>query len=229
MDSKDEKRCEWCGRPFATNANPQATTQLGPGGPQATVAMPQAGQTATAAPPQDRRAAQSFVVEAIQIEPLGIRIERYLGVMLLLLAVGQFAAHAYPQQWIWVLYPSILASGLLLGVFRVIGYYDDEYSDVLILLAISAFIGPLYATVAYLLIGLIRQSVNVSMLVLMASFFVFRTFIGGAAHGFMDTLGYLTMFRVNIDPFVLVISLFPMACLFGGWMMASFWRPLNEA
>ena len=255
MESKDDKRCEWCGRPFVAPANgqpingqpttvvppmttvvPSVTTAV----PQATTVMPPVANN-TPPPPgygpatsvmNDPRVAAaagpSLLAARVDIDPFGMRLEKYLGIMLILLAAGMAFAHYKPDLWYAAFYPLLFVSGILMGSLRVIGYFDDEYADATILLGITAFFGPVYATLAYLVIALIRQDFNTSMLGLMASYFVLRIAIGGAAHGMADTLSYMTTFYICLNFLGWALMLFPLCMLFGGWMSASFSRPLNE-
>jgi len=97
-----------------------------------------------------------------------------------------------------------------------------------ILLAASMFVGPAYATFAYLLFGFIKRDVNLSLIGLMALLLVIRLAVGSAAHGFQDTITYLVTFNMALNWFSRLILLFPTAMLIIGWMCASFTQPLNE-
>lgn len=167
-------------------------------------------------------------IEAPEIAPFGVRIEKYLGVMTILLAGGMATAHYLPQIWLIPFFALLFASGLLLGLFRVIGYYDDEFFDVAVVMAMWMFIGPVYATLAYMLLCLVKGGLNHSILGLMASCIVIRLTIGAAAHGFSDTAIYMLTFRVALDYITWMVLLFPATLLIGGWICASFTRPLNE-
>ena len=215
MDSKETSRCEWCGRPFAaadedaTTAVPQATTAVPQATrkvPQATTAVPQAttamppldGDDPTAALPYSPRISplKRINIEVTELPPLGIRFEKYLSVMLLLLAPGMLSAHYFSEGMLWLI-PFLtlgVASGFLLASFRVIGYYDDEFADVLIYLVVTALIGPIYAAGVYLIVGLIKQDINWSMLGIIASFVVVRFAIGAAALGLEDTFASMAKF-----------------------------------
>ena len=240
MDSKDDKRCDWCGRPFSAPGDDQATTEVPPAttavppaasqSPEATTAMPPAEDDPAAAVPFSRQMSgmKPIEIEKVELPPFGVRFEKYLSVMLLVLAAGMTLAHYFPEAWSGPFFLLLLVSGLLMGSFRVIGYYDDEFSDVLILLVVTMFIGPVYATVIYALISLLRQSSNYSLLGLMASYLAIRLAIGFAAHGLADTVNYMLTFQVSLGIIPRALQLFPTCVLVGGWMCASFTRPLNE-
>ena len=240
MESKDDKRCEWCGRPFAAPEGEQATTEAPPvttqvppvttAVPEATTAMPPADDDPAAALPFSPRMSplKPIRVEPVQTIPFGVAFENYLGVMLLLLAGGMALAHYFSGAWLGPLFALLFLSGLLMGTFRVIGFYDDEFTDVLILLVATMFVGPVYATVVYALIGLLRQDTNYSMLGLMASYLLVRLAIGSAAHGFADTVTYMVTFQISLDYIPRALQLFPACVLVGGWVCASVTRPLNE-
>ena len=233
MESEDDKRCDWCGRPFASPPGDQATTEV----PEATTTIP---ETTTAMSPVDADPAvgvpfsprvstmKPMRVGGVEIIPFGVRFEKYLGVMTILLAAGMAVSHYLPGAWLGPFLALLFMSGLLLGSCRVVGYYDDEFSDVLILLAVTMFVGPVYATVAYLFVSFLRQDANFSLVGLMASYVAIRLAIGSAAHGFVDTINYMLTFQVSFDIIPRVLQLFPTCVLVGGWICASFTRPLNE-
>ena len=260
MESKDERRCEWCGRPFVLSkddqpAEDQATTEVTPittavptettaidPVPTETIAIdpvPEADpETTTAIPPMEHAppvpynprltGLKPIKIEVAEIPPFGIRIEKYLGIMTLLLAAGMAVAHYFPQVWLVPLFVLLFVSGLLLGSFRVIGYYDDEFLDVSLFLAMCALLGPVYATGGYLIICLIKQDYNWSLLGLLASHIVIRLAVGASAYGLTDTITYMATFNVAFGLINWVTLLFPSCLLIGGWMSASFTRPLNE-
>jgi len=219
MESKDNAKCEWCGRSLAPASVPEPTTQMPAGPPTATSA---------AAVSTERLMYKRMKVDVPQIAPFGLRFERYLAVLSVLLAGGLLVTRYYPTLWLVPLLALSFFSGLFLGVYRVIGYYDDEVLDVTMLLIFAAFVGPVYATGILLLLCLIRRSANWSMLGLMASFFVIRFSIGVVAHGLQDTVDYLSTFTVYLGILQWCLQIVPLSVLFAGWMMASFSRPLNE-
>ena len=242
MDSKDDKRCEWCGRPFIAPSGDQAPDdQAAAGVPPVTTAMPPSREEATTAiPPSDYDPAEPvpfnprltgikpMKVEAVEIIPFEVRIEKYLGVMALPLAAGMAIAHYFPAAWLGPFLALLFASGLTLGSFRVIGYYDDEFFDVAILLAAVMVTGPVYATAVYIALCVGKRDWNFSLLGLMASYFVIRLAIGSAAHGFSDTVRYMLTFNVCFGFIDWSLLLLPSCVLIGGWITASFTRPLNE-
>jgi hypothetical protein len=194
---------------------------------QATTAMP----SATA----DPRARVAHVTAAYgdsdstpSLLPFWWRLERYLGVLLPLLGIAIFVAHQFPDVWLVPFLLLLFPSGMLMASFRAVGYYDDEFLDTGVLLAASAVVGPVYGTALYVLIALVKQEVNRSMLALVASYMVFLLAVGGAAGGAEEIINYMLMPRFALDPISWLIQIFPLTLLFGGWMCASFTRPLNE-
>jgi hypothetical protein len=237
MESKDDKRCEWCGRPLVavggspgadapTAVIPQATVAI----PEATKAIDPVAQDTYAALPYTPRmpTRRPLEIEVTELDPFSVRLEKYLGIMLAALAAGMLIAHYFPEAWLAPFLLLVFASGILMGSFRVIGYYDDEFSDVAIVLIVTMFVGPLFATLIYLVLGLLRQNMNFSILGLMASLIVIRLTIGFAAHGLADTIGYMLTFSVSLDIISRALQLLPTCVLCAGWMAASFFRPLNE-
>lgn len=238
MESKDHSKCEWCGRPFST----QTTESIEAGVPPQTTAMPStqhsAPQATAAMAPADNddnlpfnpklSRLKQIVMESTEIAPISERLEKYFGVMLILLAAGTAAAQHFPEFWLVPFFSLVFLSGLLLGVFRVVGYYENNISDVLLLLVITMFMGPVYGTAVYGIISLLKRETNYALLALMASFLVVRLMIGSAAHGFGDTIAYMGTFEVSLGIIPRILQLFPICLLVGGWMCASCSRPLNE-
>lgn len=250
MESKDDQRCEWCGRPFAAATNAQATTTVpsqttamppiypppvanSSAGPEATIAMQPGMQTQVVprmADPRDRAAARAvdYVDDTPALLPFWCRLERYLGIMTMLLAAGMYVAHNFQSIWLVPMLLLLFPAGLFMGTFRVIGYYDDNYADCAILLIVAGIVGPVYATAVYLLVALVRQELNASMIGLMAAYLGILVTVGSAAQGFMDTVASILVIRIALDPISWTVQIVPLAILFGGWMCASFTRPLNE-
>lgn len=167
-------------------------------------------------------------IEAPVVIPFGIRFLKYISVMLVLLAEGIALAHYQPNLWLVALMPLLFISGLLMAVYRVIGFYEDNFTDVLILLIATMFVGPVYSLLVYGLIALLRSDTNYSLIGLIGSYLVIRFIIGCAAHGLTDTVSYMVTFNISLGAIPRMLQLFPACVLVGGWMCASFAAPLNE-
>ena len=249
MDSKDDKRCDWCGRPLvasdaeqsadtqATTAIPQVTTAMDPQ-PSVTQAMPSTPDATTAMPPvegdpsipfnRSMTGMKKIEIEVVELPPFSVRMEKYLGVMTVLLAIGMAVAHYMPQIWYVPMFMLVFLTGLLLGSFRVIDYMEEAYLEIGVFIVACGFMGPLYAAVVYLLFGLAKSNVDWSLFGLAVSCVLIRLFIGAAAHGWGDTINYLLTFRIEFNYFHRALLILPGCVLIMGWMAASFTRPLNE-
>lgn len=167
-------------------------------------------------------------IEVAEVLPFGVRFTKYISVMLVLLAGGIALAHYDPHYWLGALLPLLFFSGLLMAVYRVIGFYEDDFTDVLILLIATMLVGPVYSLLVYGFIGFLRSNANYSLIGLVGSYLLIRFVIGCAAHGFADTASYMLTFNISLSAIPRVLQLFPACILVGGWMCASFAAPLNE-
>lgn len=167
-------------------------------------------------------------IDTPEVLPFGVRFQKYLSVMLILLAGGIALAHYKPEVWLGALIPLLFFSGLLMAAFRVIGFYESEFTDVLILLIATMFVGPVYSLLVYGFIAFMRSDTNYSLMGLVGSYLVIRFIIGCAAHGLADTASYMITFNISLDFVARALQLFPACVLVGGWMCASFAAPLNE-
>ena len=167
-------------------------------------------------------------IDTPEVVPFGIRFQKYLSVMLILLAGGIALAHYKPEAWLGALLPLLFISGLLMAVYRVINFYENDFSDVLILLLATMFVGPVYSLLVYGFISFLRSDANYSLIGLVGSYLVIRFIIGCAAHGLVDTATYMATFQISLSAIPRMLQLFPACVLVGGWMCASFAAPLNE-
>ena len=167
-------------------------------------------------------------IDTPEVVPFGIRFQKYLSVMLILLAGGIALAHYKPEVWLGALLPLLFISGLLMAVYRVINFYENDFSDVLILLLATMFVGPVYSLLVYGFISFLRSDANYSLVGLVGSYLVIRFIIGCATHGLVDTATYMATFQISLSAIPRMLQLFPACVLVGGWMCASFAAPLNE-
>lgn len=200
-----------------------------PTGHEPTTAIPAQQEDIEAGVPMHKGShLKPIEIETPVVVPFGIRFQKYMSVMLILLAGGIALAHYKPELWLTALFPLLFMSGLLMAVYRVIGFYEDDFTDVLILLVAIMFLGPVYSVLAYGFIGFLRSNANYSLIGLIGSFLLIRFIIGCAAHGLADTATYMFTFNISLAFIPMVLQLFPACVLVGGWMCASFAAPLNE-
>ena len=233
MESDDDKRCSWCGRELSSPAveQPAAVEESPPTTAEDTEGLLLIGERAfedlgvVPKPPPEKEE----VEEEPELPPFGVRFERYLSIMLILLAGGMLVVHFYRDAWLSQFFPLLFISGLLLGIFSVVPDYDEKVlPDVYAVVIVAVLIGPVYAAVLYWFFSSIRQDVNFSVLGLMASYFVIRVAIGSAAHGFLDTIIYMLLPNLSLYIISHVAEAFPLVVLGGGWVLSSFAQPVLD-
>jgi hypothetical protein len=157
---------------------------------------------------------------------VGLRWERALAVIMPTVAISILIAHFVPDSYIWVACFSFLMVGLGLGSTRAIVPFDEAYLDCTAILAVSFACGPVAGIAAYLLAGLIKQEWNMAALAVLVGHIIVRT---AFAIGFPDVMPWFTLmpyFKL-IDP-IGMVSFMGTALSFAGWMLSSFFRPVNE-
>ncbi|HUV04502.1 MAG TPA: hypothetical protein VMX94_05290 [Armatimonadota bacterium] len=232
MESDDDGQCTWCGRLLSADEpaameKPPPTAAEDAEGSASGLLVGEATYEEPQAPAEP--AAETKRVEEPELPPFGVRFEKYLSIMLILLAGGMLVVHYYQDAWLSQFFPLLFISGLLLGIFKVIPDYDEKsLPDVYTVLAIAVLIGPVYAAVLYWFFSSIRQKVNSSVFGLIASYLVIRIAIGSAAHGFSDTVTYLLLPNLSLYIVSHVAEAFPLAVLGGGWVLSSFAQPVLD-
>lgn len=159
--------------------------------------------------------------------PFRERLERFLGVILLVLPAGILLARFDPNHWLAYFMIAVAISGFVMGSFRVIQFFDDELADVGILLLAFAFVGPFYAAAGYAIVGLLRKDVNFSIIGLMISYTIIYLLIGSAANGLAVTFKSIAFLSLTIDYMSMLYRILLVSTTFIGWMFASFFRPFN--
>lgn len=210
-------------------AQPTRTPAPAPSGP-----IPQhntVGQLASAAPrhyalPDD--------------EPWGMRLERFLALgmpMLLLACLAAVRFRDTPSSMIFVQTALFFVSGIALPAFRVVGFFDDEYRDVLGALLITMVLGPLLGAIAYLIVfgglsTILQLDYSKSVLGLMGWMAFANTILVLAMIGLGGTTGAekavfgLVAVLLNIQCFNL--TNLPFLAIWAGWFFGGFFRPLNR-
>jgi hypothetical protein len=153
---------------------------------------------------------------------LGERWEKFLALGLPLIALSLLLVHAFPSAFLWVAFANAFLLPLLMGAAGAIPSYDDAIADCGIVLIICFFFGPLIGLGAYLLVCLFKQECNGAMVALV----VINMLIP-------QVLAFGVLNSDTIMPFILVglfkmTSFFAICISFAGWLMSSFFRPLDE-
>ena len=166
--------------------------------------------------------------EEERLPPLSERLLKYSSIMLVILGIGLIIAHKYPEIWLVPLFAALFASGLLLSLCQLVYYFSDKFADYPILLIPVIVVGPFYGTLLFVLQGLVRRKTNISIITVMATYFIIRLAVGGAAHGLGDTITYMFTLDLSFSPAPKLMQLIPLLFLLGGWALANITRPLSE-
>lgn len=243
MESEDAKRCTWCGNAIDPSGITRERTASGTTsmsdavtassndpmevlGEVLLIDKPGTGETDAYSPVETKKR-ESKLGRQPSVTPAthNLRIEKYVSIMLVLMALGMLVVHFNRDAWLNQFVPLLFISGLLLGVFEVIPDYNDKLQeDVLFLGGMTFLVGPLYGMLVYWLYSSLKQRTSNSLLVLMASYIAIRFGLGFAAHGIRDTVRYLTLPNLSLHPMLHVAELIPLVLIGGGWGVSSFVR-----
>ena len=235
MDSKNEERCEWCGKLLAQPAGapaPQSAPTPGRAPESSPGTVPPT--TATALSPGLPTAAVTPEMVRHAVEdpgpPLSYRFEHALALICPILLVSLVLGHFAPRFFSLVLLVDLFLVGLLLAVTGYIKYFDDEYADVGAVLVVALMLGTqigwllggAIALGGYLVLGLIRGEQNRSLVTLMGAYLGTMLLMTFALQGVRGGLSTIVMAEVG-----LVLNLLALCAILAGWIMSGFWRPLN--
>lgn len=251
MDSENETKCTWCGKPLKPPAPETGIEEL-----EETIVKPgsaeQPHETPPSAPPEADEEAEEpapapddiEVGEDVEFEPtlpskppkeekepepFELRLRKYLSIMLVLQAGAMVIVHFYPDSWLGQFLPLLFIAGLLIGILRVIPDFEESLlPDIYTVGAITVLLGPLYATLIYWLLGSTRRSLSTSVLWLMATYVVLRVMVGAAVHGPLDTALYILVPNLSLSPMSHVAELFPLLVTGGGWALSRFAREFMD-
>jgi hypothetical protein len=156
--------------------------------------------------------------------------------MLPTLLLGVLGVHFFPDAYLWIEIGALFIAALVMGATGAIGSYEEAFAECLGVLVISYFFGPLVGVGGCLLLGAIRQELNAPVTALLAIHVVARfAFIvsGGSVQGLAlySPDADLSMLLPHVTMFSAAgfISFFIVCASFAGWMMSSFFRPVNES
>ena len=155
---------------------------------------------------------------------LGERWEKFLALFLPCLALSVLILHFNPGLFLWIALADLFLLGIMLGASTAIPSYDDAVADCTVVLVLTYLFGPLVAFVIYGIVGLIKQEANVACLALLLGNYLCRTIL---AFVVFSSAG--SSVAAMIMPFTLfgLLSFFTVLITFFGWLMSSFFRPLE--
>jgi hypothetical protein len=209
IETKNEKQCEWCGRP-------PVKASSAPSVPAATPVSP-------AAAPEARSPEARLLVEPPRRLTAGERWERFLALMTPTLLGSAALIHYAPTTFPVVTLTALFACGLALGGFRLIPSFDDDYLDVGAILTVSLIVGPLPTLIAYLVLCVARQDWGWSMVTILTAWLLIAFALESAFWGAGSGVSQAVRFGFSLTAAVLN----PVA-IFAGWILSSFFRPLND-
>jgi hypothetical protein len=161
-------------------------------------------------------------LDSVQVTPLD-KWEKALAIMLPVLLVSVWVVHLVPASLPWVVLLELFVVAMALGGTAAIGSYDDAFMDVGVVLIVAFFFGPAVALFVYGIVATIKQEGNGAIVALLSSHLLVRFIV-------------VLAFPMNASAFTLmpalmmfnVIGMLAICATFGGWMLSSFFRPLNE-
>jgi hypothetical protein len=154
---------------------------------------------------------------------LAERWEKFLALALPLLVGMVWLIHLQPGAIVWALLAGLFGVGLFMGATGAISSYDDAFLDCTIVLLLCYFVGPVFGLAAYLVVGLVKQEVNGSMVALLIGHLATRMLGHWAAESVELSVG-----EAIAVGFANFLGFFYICATFAGWMLSSFFRPINE-
>jgi hypothetical protein len=161
--------------------------------------------------------------------------EKCLAMMLPTLLLAVVGVHFFPNAYLGIEIGALFLSALYMGATGAIGTYDEAFAECMGVLIISYFFGPIVGLGGCLLLGLIRQELNAPVCGLLAVHIIARFMMlvsAGMVQGIplFSAEWDLAMLLPHLNLFSAAgfISFFIICASFAGWMMSSFFRPVNE-
>ncbi len=248
LDTKRTDYCEWCKKPLA-GGQPVAPTAAVPNVPTIPQQVTRTRTTLTGevieevvplppahpenVPPPQLGAVQLPIAATAELltdsrlyeddTPLSTRWEKFLAMYLPVFAVSFLLSHYAPHLFVWITILDVFLAGLLLSASRAIPSFDDAYGDVGVALVVAFLLGPIIALIGLIVVGLVKQEMNGSVIALLATFLIVRYLSAFAFQSVTDvgvTLSVLVTFGITNT-----LALF---LTFAGWICGSFFRPMDE-
>lgn len=159
-------------------------------------------------------------------ESVGEKREKFLAIGLPVLIVSMLIVHFAPGAFLWVACADLFALSLIMGAVGAIPAYDDAVSDCAIMLILTFLFGPLLALGIYLIVGLFKQEWNPAILGLLALNLAVDFLLTRAVFSNMSMAAF-SSFAVTSLFSMMIMRLFAGFICFAGWMLSSFFRPLD--
>ncbi len=151
------------------------------------------------------------------------RWEKYLALAFPVMVLSLIWVHFAPNAYILVTCIDLFILGMFMGIFRAVPSFDDEYTDVSVVLIVCVMFGPLLALMGYGILCLIRQDGNPAIFALFVLYYFVSITIGIAFQSSVNSLGLIVSFGMfNLLGFLVVFL------CFAGWLCSSFFIPLDE-
>jgi len=167
---------------------------------------------------------------------LGEKWEKCLAMMLPTLLLAVMGVHFFPDAYLWIELGALFLSAILMGATGAIGSYEEAFAECMGILILSYFFGPLVGVGGCVLLGMIRQEMNAQVTWLLSIHCVARFMFILSAGSVQGLALYspdadLSMLLPHVSMFSAAgfISFFIVCASFAGWMMSSFFRPVNES
>lgn len=194
MESKKPDKCEWCGRVLAQTQPPPPVKPPD--------FVPTTADKVEQMDEEDRKSRARFYVSSIA---------------LLILAAILVAIHK--QLYPFVITGGLFVSGILLGRFRIIPPFDNEWSEMGIPLLLVLLLPSFIVCAGYIAYGLIYRSMDLTVVWLIGTYIAMLTaleiivtavMIGGVPAGFLL--------------WIRVIEFASLAGIILGWMVSGSFR-----
>jgi len=151
------------------------------------------------------------------------RLEKFFAFCFPILIASALIVHHSPGLSVWVMFADMFLICLLLGSTRVIPGYDDAVSDVMVMLVVTFLFGPMIALVIYAIVCAIKQECNSAIVAILLTSLAVHFLLWYAAL----TSGPLSMASLMMIGLFALMNFFGVIIGFGGWLMSSFFRPLD--
>ncbi len=150
------------------------------------------------------------------------RWEKALAIALPIFALSMALVHFAPMAMFAVVFANLFFIPVVLGATGAIPRYEDAILDCAIMLGVAILCGPLIALGVYLVFSLARQEGNSAIITLLAVNILIRGVFGVAFAPAIDTIALAAMWG-----FLNMLGFFGVCLSFLGWLLSSFFRPLN--
>ena len=192
MDSKKPDKCEWCGRELVRQPSP--------------------------AKPPDPVQITAQLVEQEEEAGRKSRVAFYIS-SIVLLVIGAVVMAIRKELYPYVIIGGLFISGMLLGYFRIIPAFDDEWVEMGIPLALLLVLPAIIVCGGYIAYGLIYRSMDLTVVWLVGTFVVMLTAL--------EIVTILSMINGVPTSFIWMIhgiEFISLAAIIMGWIVSGSFR-----